>query len=188
MAVKKTARSAPAPAKKLTKKKSGAAQKVVAMKAKVVRAHPLVKGGFVAPRALYRANPLERIELARQGLPASFVQQAAKLLHMSQDQLNQTLNIPRSTIDRRTRGGAPLTQAQSERLMGVIMLVGQVEEIMADAGDDTADFDAGAWVSGWIVEPLPALGNRSAGELMDTAEGQQLVSRLLAQSVAGAYV
>ena len=183
--VKKFARSSRTPDKKLTKKKTG---KVIAKPTAKARARHSVKGAFIAPRALYRAHPLERIELARRGLPAPFIQETAKLLHMSQDRLNQTLNIPRSTIDRRTRGGEPLTQAQSERLMGVIMLIGQVEEIMAEAGDESESFDAGAWVSAWIEEPLPALGNRKAGELMDTAEGQQLVSRLLAQSVAGAYV
>jgi len=145
-------------------------------------------GQFIQPRALYRANPLERIEMARQGLPAHYVQKTAKLLRTTQDRLNQTLHISRSTIDRKTREGEPLSQAQSERLMGVMMLIGQVEEIMSEAGDESVEFDAGAWVSEWIEEPLPALGNRTASELMDTAEGQQLVSRLLAQSVAGAYV
>lgn len=150
--------------------------------------HQSGRGQLIQPLTLYRANPLERIEMARKGLPAVYVQSLAKLLHISQDRLNRTLNISRSTIDRKTRESEPLSQAQSERLMGMMMLIGQVEEIMADAGDEMADFDPGAWVSGWIEEPLPALKNHTASELMDTAEGQQLVSRLLAQSVAGAYV
>jgi putative toxin-antitoxin system antitoxin component (TIGR02293 family) len=143
---------------------------------------------FVPPLALYHANPIERIEMARRGLPAFFLRKTADILHTSQDRLNQKLNIPRSTIARKESDDKPLSQAQSERLIGVMMLIGQVEAIMADAGDESVEFDAGKWVSEWIEEPLPALGNRTAGEFMDTAEGQQLVSRVLAQSVAGAYV
>lgn len=67
-------------------------------------------------------------------------------------------------------------------------LIGQVEPIMADAGDASVEFDAGEWVSKWIKEPLPALGHRSPSELMDTPEGFSMVSRALAQSVAGAFV
>lgn len=178
--VKRSAKAAP------QKNKTAAAAKALVGRKLHKAARPTYK--FVPPLALYHANPIERIEMARRGLPTLFLRKTADILHTSQDRLNQKLNIPRSTIARKQSDDKPLSQAQSERLIGVMMLIGQVEAIMADAGDTSVEFDAGKWVSEWIEEPLPALGNRTAGEFMDTAEGQQLVSRVLAQSVAGAYV
>ena len=177
--IKKSAKAVPKKGKTVAAAKALAGTKLKA-------APPIHK--YVAPLALYHANPIERIEMARRGLPTFFLRKTADILHTSQDRLNQKLNIPRSTIARKESEDKPLSQAQSERLIGVMMLIGQVEAIMADAGDESVEFDAGKWVSEWIEEPLPALGNRTAGEFMDTAEGQQLVSRVLAQSVAGAYV
>lgn len=143
---------------------------------------------YMSPLALYRANPIARIEMARERLPALYLRVVAGILHASQDWLNRRLNIPRSAMARRGRDDKLLSQTQSERLIGLMMLIGQVETIMKDAGDNSVELDAGKWLSDWMEEPLPALGNRTAGEFMDTAEGQQLVSRMLAQSVAGAYV
>ena len=48
-------------------------------------------------------------------------------------------------------------------------------------------FDAAGWLAAWLDEPVPALGGRRPGELLDTAEGRALVSRLLMQMQAGTY-
>ncbi len=145
--------------------------------------------GLPTPRALYRANPVERIDLARAGVKAKGVADTARLLHISQDRLIDTLGLSRPTVARKVRDDAALDTEQSARLVGLLALVGQVEEIVAAAADvDPDTFDAGVWVAGWLEQPLPALGNVPPGEYMDCAEGQLLVSRLLAQSIAGAYV
>ena len=60
----------------------------------------------------------------------------------------------------------------------------QVEAMVEDAGDPSG-FDARAWLAHWLTEPLPALGNAKPIELMNTMEGQNLVSRTLAQAASG---
>ena len=58
---------------------------------------------------------------------------------------------------------------------------------MVEESGDPQGFDAAAWLSTWIEEPLPALGGARPVDIMDTMEGQALVSTLLAQIQSGAY-
>ncbi|WP_176668768.1 MbcA/ParS/Xre antitoxin family protein [Variovorax sp. SG517] len=53
----------------------------------------------------------------------------------------------------------------------------------------TADLDCtGAnRVAQWLDQPLSALNGQRPGDLMDTAEGQAMVSRLLSRIQSGAY-
>ena len=39
----------------------------------------------------------------------------------------------------------------------------------------------------WLEEINPALGGKAPGEFLDTADGRELVSRLIAQMQSGAY-
>ena len=65
-------------------------------------------------------------------------------------------------------------------------LVGQAQAMIEESGDPTG-FNAAEWVAQWLARPVGALGGRRPGELMDTAEGQALVSNLLNRAVSGAY-
>ena len=75
---------------------------------------------------------------------------------------------------------------ESERVIGFARLVGQLDSMLDDAGG-AADFDARAWLARWLVEPLPALGGVRPADLMDTMEGQGLVSAALGKIQSGAY-
>ena len=66
------------------------------------------------------------------------------------------------------------------------LLVGQVREMVAESGDP-AGFDAALWLARWLQRPLPALGGRRPAEFMDTADGQSLVSTMVARMQTGAY-
>ena len=68
----------------------------------------------------------------------------------------------------------------------MVRLVGQVEAMIQESGDP-AGFDATSWMSRWLQEPLPSLGGARPIDLMDTMEGQALVSTALAQAQSGAY-
>jgi uncharacterized protein (DUF2384 family) len=65
-------------------------------------------------------------------------------------------------------------------------LVGQVQQMVAESGD-LEGFDAATWVAQWLERPLPALGDKKPSDLMDTADGQALVSKLVARMQTGAY-
>ncbi|MCV2357037.1 MbcA/ParS/Xre antitoxin family protein [Paucibacter sp. B2R-40] len=74
----------------------------------------------------------------------------------------------------------------SVRLVGKARLVGQVQQMVAESGDQEG-FDAAAWVEQWLESPLPALGGRKPATFMDTTDGQALVATLLARMQTGAY-
>ena len=74
----------------------------------------------------------------------------------------------------------------SERALGIARLVGLVEGMVKESGDPTG-FDAAQWVAQWLEEPMAALGGKRPADLMDTAEGQAIVSNLISRMQSGAY-
>jgi uncharacterized protein (DUF2384 family) len=71
-------------------------------------------------------------------------------------------------------------------VVGMAKLIGQVQTMVEESGDPTG-FDAAQWLARWLDEPLPALDGKRPAEYMDTAEGRDLVSNLLAMAQSGAY-
>ncbi len=140
-----------------------------------------------APAAFYRATGLERVHMIRQGVPAIFLDHIAKKMDIPKERLFATLRFSRSTVDRKIQNDQTLSAEYSERVIGLERLIGQVEVMVAQSGNPKG-FDADRWVGEWLQRPLPALGGAKPADLMDTMEGQELVSRLLAQSQSGAYV
>jgi putative toxin-antitoxin system antitoxin component (TIGR02293 family) len=135
---------------------------------------------------LYRADPMDRVELVKTGVPAAGFVVLASNMNMPKERLASTLGLARATVDRKIRENKVLSPDESSRVLGMASLVGQVQSMVAESGR-TQDFDAGAWVSNWLEQPVPALGGRRPAELMDTSEGQAIVSRLVAQMQSGAY-
>lgn len=127
-----------------------------------------------------------RMELARRGIPAYAVAALADALDMSREALTRELRLPRSTVARGLRERGSLGQAESERVLGVVRLIGQVQRIVEESGEPTG-FDAARWTARWLLSPVAALGGRPPMEYMDTAEGRALVSQLLAQVQSGTY-
>ena len=143
-------------------------------------------GGSRYFETVFRYDPLERIELVKAGVPAQVALAVANAMGISKDKLFQTLGLPRATIDRKLREGKALSSDESSRVLGMARLVGQAQAMIEESGDPTG-FNAAEWVAQWLARPVGALGGRKPGELMDTAEGQALVSNLLNRAVSGAY-
>lgn len=135
---------------------------------------------------VYRLGPLERIEIIKSGVPAGEVAKIAKTIGRPKEHLFKVLGLPRATVDRRARSKQQLSADQGERVLGFSKLVGQVQVTVEQSGDP-AGFDAARWVADWLDRPSPALGGRCPAEYMDTAEGQELVSALIARMQSGAY-
>ncbi|MEO8652765.1 MAG: MbcA/ParS/Xre antitoxin family protein [Ramlibacter sp.] len=74
----------------------------------------------------------------------------------------------------------------SERAAAVARLVAQVEAMVKESGDPTG-FDAAKWFAAWLEQPLPAFGGKTPASYMDTAEGQAIVSNILARMQSGAF-
>ncbi|HTI01026.1 MAG TPA: antitoxin Xre/MbcA/ParS toxin-binding domain-containing protein [Acidisoma sp.] len=133
---------------------------------------------------LYRADPLARISVARAGLPAVEAKALLDDLGLSQDAGLRALNLSVATTNKKAKAGERLAPDESERVMGLARMMGQMEAML---GGGAQGFDTHAWLGRWLMEPLPALGHRRPAELLDTMEGQALVSQALARIESGAY-
>lgn len=136
--------------------------------------------------SLYHAEPLDRITLIRQGLPASEAKAILDDLSLGQDMGLRALGLSVATVNKKAKTGDRLSVDESERVIGFARLVGQVEAMIAESGDGSS-FDSHLWLGRWLMEPLPALGHRRPADLVDTMAGQALVSTALAQMLSSAY-
>jgi putative toxin-antitoxin system antitoxin component (TIGR02293 family) len=136
--------------------------------------------------SLYAIAPMGRVALVKQGVPSEALGLLAADMGITKEQLYATLGVPRATMERKVRLGQRLNQDESERVVGVARLVGQVAQMVSESGD-LDGFDAARWVAAWLKRPVPALGGARPGDLLDTAEGREIVSGLVAQMQSGAY-
>jgi putative toxin-antitoxin system antitoxin component (TIGR02293 family) len=136
--------------------------------------------------AVFHASPLERIDMIRHGVPAVEAKRILADLAIGQGAALKALNLSPATVNKKARQDETLSPEDSERVIGMARLAGQLEA-MAQASGDPEGFDPAAWMARWLNDPLPSLGGTRPVELMDTMEGQALVSTVLAQLQSGAY-
>ena len=129
---------------------------------------------------------MDRIGLITMGVAAIDARQWLDMPGLGRNVTLKALDLSIATFNKKVQSNAKLSPAESERVIGFARLVGQVEAMVDEAGDPSG-FDARTWLSGWLTEPLPALGNARPIEFMNTMEGQSLVSQALAQIASGAY-
>jgi putative toxin-antitoxin system antitoxin component (TIGR02293 family) len=136
--------------------------------------------------SLFALAPMGRVALVKQGVPSEALGLLAADMGITKEQLYATLGVPRATMERKVRQRRRLNQDESERVVGIARLVGQVEQMVRESGN-LEGFDAARWVAAWLERPVPALAGARPGSLMDTAEGREIVSTLVAQMQSGAY-
>jgi putative toxin-antitoxin system antitoxin component (TIGR02293 family) len=135
---------------------------------------------------VYRASPIERIAMIKKGIRATEAKRIFADLEFGQGAAFKALKLSAATVNKKAKRNQTLSPSESERVIGMAKLVGQLEAMVQESGDAEA-FDAAAWMSRWLSEPLPALGGARPIELMDTMEGQALLSTTLFQMQSGAY-
>jgi putative toxin-antitoxin system antitoxin component (TIGR02293 family) len=135
---------------------------------------------------VFHAGPMERIRLVKRGVPASALDAMARSMAVSKEKLVGTLGLPRATVDRKSRENRALSPDESSRVLGMSRLVGQVQAMVQESGNQDG-FEAATWVARWLERPLPALEGQRPAELMDTPEGQALVSDIVARMQSAAY-
>ncbi|GJH26983.1 antitoxin Xre-like helix-turn-helix domain-containing protein [Caballeronia novacaledonica] len=137
----------------------------------------------------YRSSSADRFLIIKTGVAARKVYDLATKLNVSQDLIIKRLGLSKSTISRKVQADQTLTADQSERVLGMSKLVGLVETIVEESGDleRSKDFDAAAWLENWLSQPNPALGGELPTMYLDTREGQEILSSLIAQMQSGAY-
>jgi putative toxin-antitoxin system antitoxin component (TIGR02293 family) len=135
---------------------------------------------------IYRAAPVDRIRLIKDGVPAAKAKAMIADLQFDQQVLLAALHLSTATVNRKAARGEPLAPDESERVIGLARLVGQLQAMVEESGDPEG-FDALGWLSAWLREPLPALGGSRPIDLLDTMEGQALLARTLGQMQSGSY-
>lgn len=135
---------------------------------------------------VFSASAARRIDLIREGVPARDVKRLQELLGMPQGIFLGSLRLSTATLNRKASRHEHLSPEDSENVVGVAKLIGQVEEMVRQSGD-MKDFDAPRWLAAWLQQAVPALGGARPIDLLDTLEGQAMISRLLSQIESGAY-
>jgi putative toxin-antitoxin system antitoxin component (TIGR02293 family) len=154
--------------------------------------HKRIKGSRIVSdpnddfHKIYMYAPQERIDAIKRGVPAEAIARLSGKMNIPKEWLIGTLGLSRATLSRKERASTSLSKDESERVLGVQALIGQVEAMIRESGNPI-DFDAAKWVSGWLNSPIPALGGNKPASYMDTIEGQKLVANLLAMTQSGAY-
>lgn len=144
------------------------------------------RGAAVAFAEIFEMPSLERAGLVKSGTPARVVNDISREMDITKERFVRITGLPRATVTRKIAGNKDLSSDESERIVGLAKLIGQVETMVRESGD-ASGFKPAKWFSAWIAEPIAALGGRRPEELLDTADGRDTVSRLLAQMQSGAY-
>lgn len=148
-----------------------------------VRRGGVRKGTF---KMIYGARPFERIEVIKAGVAPAALGVIADAMGTRHEVVARNLGIPKSTWARKRQQHSPLEKGQSELVMGLATLIGQVES-MLDEQPRPRGIEAGKCFFKWAEDPIPALGGKAPAELLDTYEGQQIVATLLNTIAMGAY-
>jgi putative toxin-antitoxin system antitoxin component (TIGR02293 family) len=135
---------------------------------------------------LFVMSHIDRSALVKVGAPSRSLTVIAKDMNIPRDRFITLIGVKRATAARKLSSNTKLSADESERLVGIAKLIGQVESIVKESGDP-ANFKPARWFAHWIEEPSSALGGRKPAELLDTSDGREAVSRLLAQMQSGAY-
>lgn len=143
--------------------------------------------GLIAYAAkAHGAAPMERIEIIKDLVPARQAKWFIQALSLPVSDAYRLLHLSPATVNRKAKNDDRLTQDESERVVGLARLIGQVQAMVEESGEPEG-FDVSAWTSRWLTQPLPALGGRRPMDLMDTMEGQALVSSVVGRMQSGAY-
>lgn len=144
-------------------------------------------GDFASEIAL--AEPLDQVELEREGLPASVVAGLARLMAVPRVRIFEMLNLPRATMEKKISDDASLTGVANRRALNLLLLLAHAREILNDSTSAEAEgFDVARWLGRWIETPQSALGGRRPADLLDTESGASMVERTLGALRSGAYL
>ena len=135
---------------------------------------------------IFHATPIDRIRMIKDGMRAVDAKRVVADLAIAQGPAFAALKLSAATVNRKAAQGKALSLDESERVLGVVRLIGQVQAMVEESGVPKG-FNAARWIARWLEEPLPALGRRRPLDFLDTMEGQALVADLLAQAQSGAY-
>lgn len=135
---------------------------------------------------IYLASIGDQVRIIEFGIGVPVLGILAEEMEVSGVRLLEILGLPRSTVTRKAKAKMPLGTPESERILGMMRLIGQVEQMVSESGDPDG-FEASRWIANWLERPLPALGGKAPASYMSTNTGQRLISTLLSQAQSGTF-
>lgn len=136
--------------------------------------------------AFWRMCRNERVEMLKAGVPTQLLGRLIQEMQVSRKRLSSWVGLSPRRSGRNTSTGRLLSMSDAERVLGIARLIGQIETVVSESGELTG-FNAAEWTACWLGCPNNALGHRCPGDFMDTADGRELISGLVAQFQSGAY-
>lgn len=135
------------------------------------------------------AEPMDQVELEREGLPAAVVADLARSMAVSRVRMFEMMNLPRATMEKKISDDEVLTGVANRRALNLLRLLAHASEILKDSTAAEAEgFDVARWLGRWIETPQPALGGKKPADLLDTETGAGMVDRTLGAMRSGAYL
>ena len=135
------------------------------------------------------AEPMDQVELEREGLPAAVVAGLARLMAVPRMRIFEMMNLPRATMEKKISEDEVLTGVANSRALNLLRLLAHAREILKDSTSAEAErFDVARWLGRWIETPQPALGGKKPADLLDTETGASMVERTLGAVRSGAYL
>lgn len=128
-------------------------------------------------------TPGDDLRVLERGVSARAIVQLADDLQVGVAALAGWLGVPLTSLLPLVRHER-LPDAFTEAVLGVVKLVGQVEQSVAGASEE---FNAAVWLGRWLQQPLPAIGNREPSQLLGTATGRAAVGEVLQRIVSSTY-
>jgi putative toxin-antitoxin system antitoxin component (TIGR02293 family) len=136
-----------------------------------------------------RAEPMDQVELEREGLPAAVVADLARLMALPRMRIFEMMNLPRATMEKKISDNDVLTGVANRRALNLLRLLAHAREILKDSTSAEAErFDVARWLGRWIETPQPALGGKKPADLLDTETGASMVDRTLGAVRSGVYL
>jgi len=133
-------------------------------------------------RQVFEATPMERISMIQAGIGTRDAIRILTDVAMPNGQIFEALGVSKASITRKVASDQILSRSESERILGLAKLIGQVQSMTNDA-----EADAPAWLATWMAEPVPALGGERPINLIGTMEGQAVVSNMLGHLLRGGF-
>jgi hypothetical protein len=122
------------------------------------------------------ASPLFRAQVIRDGVWAVAVPNVIASMKISTKQFYLWTRLSQSAVDDGVGRSTRLDQPASETVFGVIALIGAVQR---NADKPRGPRNAASWLGGWLLKPYDAVLERQRGDYIDTAEGRELLRKLL---------
>ncbi len=138
---------------------------------------------------LSRAEPLEMVQLEREGVPGQWVKSLAHELDLPMVRFAQIIGAPKATVERNSVAGKRVTGSGAYAALGTLRLLDMARDLLAESTHPGArKVDPAKWLGQWIERPQPALGGKKPADLMDTPTGMVMVRRVLGAVSSGAYL